>query len=263
MGVHPLDAAGSVPDVATYFKRYASESRAARTQRAMLRDLAYGAGAAERLDVFPAGNGAPLAIFFHGGYWRRLDKSDFSFLAHGFVPLGISLASVNYGLAPGVPLREIVAQARRAVRWCRENHEWLGVDASRISVFGHSAGGHLAAMCAVGIPVNGVATISGLHDLAPVQQSFANEWLRLDEREAAQLSPVNFAPARPGRLYAAAGAAESDAFKAQGGALVDAWSAYGCAAEYEEFAGDDHFSICLRMLDPGDRLTTKIAEIVI
>ena len=117
-------------------------------------------------------------------------------------------------------------------------------------------------MSAIDSPLHAVATISGLHDLQPVRNSFANAWLNLDERSAAQLSPTNFPPARPVRLYATAGSKESDAFKAQGRALVDAWAPAGCEGEYEDTEGDDHFSICLRMLNPNDSLTRKIAEIV-
>jgi len=262
MKVHPLDAAGSVEDANVYFERFARESMTTRMERAMIHDLEYGDTPIEKLDFFPAGNGAPLAIFFHGGYWRRMDKSDFSFLAQGFLPLGISCASVNYGLAPKTPLREIVAQARRAVKWCRNNHDRLEIDPARISVFGHSAGGQLAAMCAVDTPVHAVATISGLHDLEPVRNSFANGWLNLDPREAAQLSPINHAPARRFRLYSTTGAKESDAFKEQGRSIVDAWAKYGCKTEYEDSEGDNHFTICFRMLNPKDRLTSKIAEIV-
>jgi arylformamidase len=260
MSVHPLDAVGSVPDIGAYNARFLRESALARAEFAMEADLAYGDSAAETLDFFPAGAGAPLAIFFHGGYWARRDKHEFSYIARGLVPHGIAIANVNYGLAPATPLREIVAQARRAVRWCRANHARFGTDPARMSVFGHSAGGHLAAMCAIDTPVHAVASISGLHDLEPVRASFANDWLQLDPAQAAALSPISHAP-RPGcRLYATAGSNESDAFKAQSQAIVDAWSDRGVPAAYEESPGDDHFSICFRLLDPDDYLTRTIVE---
>jgi len=262
MSVHPLDAVGAVPDIGIYNERFVRESALARAEFTMEADIAYGESPAETLDFFPAGAGAPLGIFFHGGYWARRDKNEFSYLARGFVPLGISIVSVNYGLAPATPLREIVAQARRAVRFCRANHERFAADPARMSVFGHSAGGHLAAMCAIDSPVHAVASISGLHDLEPVRASFANDWLHLDRAEAADLSPASHAPVAGCRLFATAGSNESDAFKAQSHAIVDAWSKDGIPAEYEESPGDDHFSICFRLLDPGDHLTRKIAALL-
>jgi arylformamidase len=47
-------------------------------------DVPYGRHPAERLDVFLASRGAaaaPVHVFVHGGYWHRLDKADFSFVA--------------------------------------------------------------------------------------------------------------------------------------------------------------------------------------
>jgi len=261
VNIHPLDAAATVPDLNAVFRAFAAASATARERFAGRRNLAYGASALETLDVFPAGAGTPLAVFIHGGYWRRLDKDDFSFIAAGFVPLGISVASINYGLAPQTPLREIVAQCRRALAWLGANAALFDVDAERISVFGHSAGGHLAAMCAVDRPVRSVVTLSGLHDLIPIQQSFVNEWLNLDEAEARALSPIQYVPARACDVFATAGERESDAFKAQGQAIVDAWSAHGCAAEFAHSPGDNHFTICQRLSDPNATLTRRIAAL--
>jgi arylformamidase len=248
-------------DVDAYLQRYAHESSTTRAERSVLRNIKYGETSVETLDFFPAGSAGPIAIFIHGGYWRRLDKDDFSFIAQGLVPLGISFASVNYGLAPITRLDTMVEQARRAVTWIRNNNDRLNVDTSRLSVFGHSAGGHLAAMSAVGVPVHAVVTISGLHDLVPVQKTFRNEWLQLTPEDAVRLSPIRYPPARRLRLHAVVGEKESDAFKAQGHALVDAWRPHGVEATYEDMPGDDHFSIMLRLANPNDPLTRTIAQI--
>jgi arylformamidase len=258
---HPLDAAATVPDLGAVFRALAEASAATRGRLAGRLDLAYGSSALETLDIFPAGPGSPLTVFIHGGYWRRLDKDDVSFVAEGLVPLGISVATINYGLAPQTPLREIVAQCRRAVAWLAANAVEFGFDEERLSVMGHSAGGHLAAMCAVDRPVRSVVTLSGLHDLIPIQQSFVNEWLNLDEAEARALSPIQYVPARACDVFATAGERESDAFKAQGQAIVDAWSAHGCAAEFADSPGDNHFTICQRLSDPNATLTRRIAAL--
>ena len=262
MSIDPYNAGATVDDVVPIFAAWARASEATRAERPGLRNVRYGESAAETLDVFSAGPGAPLAIYFHGGYWKRLDKDDVSYVADGLVPLGISVITVNYGLVPTVPLHEITAQARRAVTWIRANNDRLEFDPARMSVFGHSAGGHLAAMAAIEVPVHALISISGLHDLRPVRESFANEWLGLDEREARMLSPINYAPAGRFPIYATVGAKETDAFKGQARQLVDAWKPYGCAATFDEMPDDDHFSICWRLINPHDPLTQKIAELV-
>jgi arylformamidase len=258
----PYNAAAAVGDVQAIFDHWARESATTRSERPCVRNIQYGETSVETLDFFPAGPGSPIAIYFHGGYWRRLDKDDVSYVAQGILPLGISVVVVNYGLMPTFTMTQIVEQAKRAVKWVRNNNDRLEFNPARMSVFGHSAGGHLAAMAAVDVPVHALISISGLHDLDPLRYSHAQQWLQLDSREAQKFSPISYAPARRFPIFTTAGAKESNAFKGQAQKLVDAWSPYGCKAEYGEMPDDDHFSICWRMTNPNDPLTQKIAELV-
>jgi arylformamidase len=258
----PYDASATVDDVTVIFRRWRAWSDEVRAHTLHARDLRYGESADETLDLVVPHTGAPLVVWFHGGYWRRLHKDDNTFVARGFAPHGVAVAIVNYGLAPAVPLEEIVAQARRSVAWLRANATAHGADPSRIVVAGHSAGGHLAAMCAVDAPVAGVVSLSGLHDLRPVAKSFVNAWLQLDEARAAALSPALLAPAAPVPVTAIAGSREPDVFAQQGRDLVEAWRAHGCDASYED-SDDDHFTLCERLVDPNDPLTTRIANLAL
>ncbi len=259
----PYDTSATIKDdVTVFFRRWRAWSDDVRAHTLHARDLRYGESADETLDLVVPHTGAPLVVFFHGGYWRRLHKDDHTFVARGLAPHGVAVAIVNYGLAPAVPLEEIVAQAQRSVAWLRANATAHGADPSRIVVAGHSAGGHLAAMCAVDAPVAGVVSLSGLHDLRPIAKSFVNEWLQLDDARAAALSPALLAPAAPTRVEAIAGTRESEAFKDQARALADAWRAYGCDASSGE-SDDDHFTLLSRLVDPNDPLTTRIAELAL
>jgi arylformamidase len=257
----PLDASATVPDVTVFFRRWRAWSDAARSELVHARDLHYGPTGDETLDLFVPHAGAPLVIFFHGGYWRRLHKDDMTYVARSLAAHGVATAVVNYGLAPAHRLEEIVAQARRSVAWLRANGPAHGADPSRIVLAGHSAGGQLAAMCAVDGPAAAVVTLSGLHDVREVARSFANVWLTLDEPRAAALSPTLLAPAQPCIVFASAGERESDAFKAQGRDFAEAWRARGCDATYEDAAGDDHFTLCDRLNDPDDALVARIAAL--
>jgi arylformamidase len=258
----PYDAAATVDDVTVFFRRWRAWSDELRAHTLHARDLRYGPSADETLDLVVPHTGAPLVVWFHGGYWRRLHKDDNTFVARGLGPHGVALAIVNYGLSPAVELEEIVAQARRSVAWLRANAKAHGADPSRIVVAGHSAGGHLAAMCAVDAPVAGVVSLSGLHDLRPVAKSFVNEWLQLDGARAAALSPALSAPAAPTRVDAIVGSRETDAFKQQGREFADAWRAHGCNASYAE-RDDDHFTLCERLVDPNDALTKRVADLAL
>jgi arylformamidase len=254
----PYDASATVDDVSVFFRRWRAWSDDVRAHTLHARDLRYGPSADETLDLLVPHTGAPLVVWFHGGYWRRLHKDDNTFVARGLAPHGVAVAIVNYGLAPAVRLEEIVAQARRSVAWLRANAKAHGADPSRIVVAGHSAGGHLAAMCAVEAPVAGVVSLSGLHDLRPIAKSHVNAWLQLDEQRAAALSPTLLTPAAPTLVVAIAGSRETDAFKEQGRGFADAWRAHGCDASYSE-SDDDHFSLSERLVDANDPLTQRIA----
>ena len=65
-----------------------------------------------------------------GGYWRALDKSDYSFVAAPFVKRGVTVALINYALCPAVHVqghraagaagvRLVVAQERQQLRRTR------------------------------------------------------------------------------------------------------------------------------------------------
>ena len=115
-------------------------------------DLPYGDGSSETLDIFPAtAPDAPVLVYIHGGYWRSLDKSDSSMVAPAFVDRGVCVVVPNYALCPGtaeqpVCIADVALQMVRALEWTWRNIAAHGGDPSRITVSGHSAGGHLALM---------------------------------------------------------------------------------------------------------------------
>ena len=129
------------------FARWAEQGAAARRLRACEVDLQYGPLNMERLDIFHAHQSdAPLLVFIHGGYWRSLDKSDFSWIAPPLLQHGVAVAVTNYGLAPQTSIEDIVRQQLKALAWLYHNAERLRFNPDRIVVAGHSAGGHLTAM---------------------------------------------------------------------------------------------------------------------
>jgi arylformamidase len=72
----------------------------------------------EQLDFFPAEQaGAPLLVFIHGGYWRSLDKSDFTFIVPAYRRAGFNVALTNYTLSPHASVEEITRQQLRAFAW--------------------------------------------------------------------------------------------------------------------------------------------------
>jgi arylformamidase len=253
-----------VPEHPQFFARWAQSSAAARKLKAHL-DVRYGETPGETLDIFPApGGDGRCLMFIHGGYWRSLDKKDFSFLAPAWVDAGVSLAVVNYDLCPRVTIEEIVRQMLRASRWLWLNAAHYGLDRDRLYASGHSAGGHLTAMlmCAqwpafdARLPKDlwkGGLAISGLYDLRPlVHVEFLQQDLRLDEASATKVSPAFMPPATRAPVMTCVGGDESGEFLRQNRLLGERWRAV--------FAGDvpmpgkNHFSVCDGLAEPSSPL---------
>ena len=254
-----------VPDHPVYFAKWAEGSQRARSTMTSHLDLRYGDAPGETIDLFPARKGdGSCMMFIHGGYWRSLDKKDFSFLAPAFVGAGISLAVVNYDLCPKVSIEEIVRQMLRASRWLWLHAEDYGMDQDRLYVSGHSAGGHLAAMlmCAQWpafdpqLPKDlwkGGLAISGIYDLRPlVDVDWLNVDLRLDEAAALRVSPAFLTTATRAPVMTCVGGDESSEFLRQNALLGSRWKT--------AFAGDipmpgtNHFSVVDGLADPASAL---------
>jgi arylformamidase len=259
------NARAAIDDSAGIIARWADEAASVRRRAAVLCDIAYGETPAERLDFFPAAaQEAPLFVFLHGGYWRSLDKSYFSWVAPPLVAAGVSVAIPNYALVPSVTMQTIVRQALAAHAWLYRHASRYDFDRRRIVSGGHSAGGHLAAMmlCArwkrwgADLPqrlVRAGLSISGLHDLAPVAAApFLAGDLRLDAAAARRLSPATMPPTTGARLLAVVGQLESGEFHRQANVLAAAWPAG--TVEVLEVPGRHHLSVLEALAERGHRL---------
>lgn len=238
----------------------AEESARYRAATRFEADLRYGGGPRERIDFFPARTpGAPVVAFIHGGYWQSNDKEASSFLAPGPIACGFSVALIEYTLAPGARMGQIVAEVRRAVDWLAANAARLG--AGPIYVAGNSAGGHLAA-CTLDLPaVRGVVAISGLYDLEPISLNYLNDALRLSSEEVARYSPLRNIPATPAPIVVAVGSAELPELVRQSADYAAALKAKGLRAEYLPLAGHDHFSILEELRRPDGALCRALLGI--
>ena len=257
----------AVPDHPHWLARFAESSSEARAALAPKIDLRYGPGPKETLDLFvPTGRARGTFVFLHGGYWRALDKSDFSFVAEPFVARGCAVAVANYDLCPDVSIATIVEQCRRAVAWLVRDGTAQGAQPDRIVVGGHSAGGHLAAMLlatdwtASGFtrdPIAGGVSVSGVHDLAPMVRFSFNTDFKLDDAEAARLSPVRMASRTRAPLVLAVGADETSEFIRQTRILWEAWPANRPSGALAPLIvpGRHHFSVVVDFADAESDLT--------
>ena len=268
-----------VPDFADHFARWTSASKQARETLKPVLDLAYGDGPNETLDVFPAARkNAPVVIFIHGGYWRSLDKSDHSFVAPGLRDLGACVVVVNYALCPGTPeqpvtIPDIGLQMARAAAWVWRHIAEHGGDPGNITVIGHSAGGHLAAMLLgcdwkkmgrdlpAGL-LRKALSISGLFDLEPMRKTpFLQGDLRLTPAQVRMASPAKWQRPRKGVLYAVAGGDESAEFLRHIRLIHQAWGPQTVPV-CEALPGLNHFSIVTDLTLSGTRLNALAQQLI-
>jgi arylformamidase len=250
-------------DVTPYLERFALASEAARAGLRCDVDRRYGPHARETVDFFPAERpGAPLFVWVHGGYWRRMSKDASSFVAPPLVAAGAAVAVVNYPLAPGPTLDEIVTSVRSAHAYALDHAASLGADPGNVFVGGHSVGAQLAATIAAAFEVRGLFALSGLYDLEPLRATHINEWIAMDAATAIRNGPIHNPPLGAPQLVVAAGGDEQPAFHAQQRAYVDAWRAWGHAAREIDASGHNHFTIALELADPKSSLTRALLEMM-
>ena len=264
------DNRGRVPEHPEIFARWISDGAAYRAASPGAEiGLRYGPRPRQTIDFFPAKNGdeqTPLALFIHGGWWRSLEPAMFSQLAAGPNARGVSVAVAGYELCPTCSIADIIEQMRGACLFLWRKHK------KRIFIYGHSAGGHLAACLlaqdwkafASDAPADLVPAayaISGVFDLAPLCHVSQNADLRLDDAEARRVSPVHWkVPA--GRYFdAVVGGAESSEFLRQSKFLADSWNSRGVATRYEEIPGTNHFTVVDPLADPASAMTRRVVDL--
>lgn len=239
------DNRAAVPGHLQFFARWEKDSAYARdTLEGARLDIPYGPDARHRIDYFPAKAPRGLLVFFHGGYWRTLDKRSFSWLAPAWVAEGITFAAVNYRLCPDVGIPDIVDDCRVAL------NAVAALQPGPIALCGHSAGGHLTAAMLATDPaaftfevarLAGGVAVSGIVDFAPLLAFSANAQLRLTEASALALSTAVARPAIAAPLVVAVGAQETSEFIRQSQLLADAWKPVVKA--HLVLPGHHHFSV--------------------
>ena len=247
-----------VPEHAEFFARWERDSDFVRSTLPCTLDAPYGPDARHRVDFFPAHDPVGTLVFIHGGYWRTLDKSMFSWLAAAYVAAGVNVALLNYRLSPTVSIETIVDDVVAAMNFIAGTGH---LAPAPIVVSGHSAGGHLtAALLAAPLAqlrfdparIVGGVPISGVFDFAPLRLFSFNADFKLDAAAVARLDLAGKRPAIPAPLVIAAGAAESSEFQRQSRVLAEAWAPQ--VRSLLLLPGLNHFSVVDAFTERGQPL---------
>ena len=131
---------------------------------AIQRDLVYKRinGAVLTLDLYcpeKVSGPFPVIVWIHSGGWSRGRKERCP--AVTLVQDGYAVASIDYRLTTTAPFPAQIEDCKAAVRWLRANASTYHLDPDHIGVWGHSAGGHLAALLGTS---GGVRELEGTGD---------------------------------------------------------------------------------------------------
>lgn len=260
----------------TVIPGWTQDSEAARATLDCALDLRYGEGGKQKLDVFRCGDAAaPTLVYFHGGYWQRGDKSVYSFLATPLVAAGVNVVVVGYDLCPTVTITRISEEAREALAHIWRNANELRINRERLTVMGHSAGGHITQMMMAtdwpafgsdlpadlikaGIPV------SPLSYLEPVRLTEAlNAGIRMDPAEAEAQSPMTkHPPITDAPQMLVVGGAETEEFHRQARMYLEKYATPARAMELYVVPGVDHFDELNVLADPASPFFAKTCRIL-
>ena len=265
----PFRIRDHVADFEDFVRQYRERSKATIETLSSRRDVAYGPGRDERLDLyFPARatGRAPVHLFVHGGYWRAFSKDDYAFVADAITAAGAVAAIIDYSLMPGTRMATLVEQVQRASQWLAENAASFGGDDARLTISGHSAGGHLAAMaCLPGagdFRIRAALLLSGLYELAPLAASFLQDEIHLTPEEIESFSPLRFPGNSATRFILAVGEKETKPFHQQARDYLSHLRREACEAELVTLKGEHHMSVVLSLGTPGSTCARQLARLI-
>lgn len=138
-------------------------------------------GAHNKLDLYmPEGaKDYPVVLLVHGGAWMMGDKKwdQVPGIGRELAKRGIGAVGINYRLSPAVKHPEHIRNVADAFAWVNKHIGEFGGRGDRLTIMGHSAGGHLVALLAtndqylkaVGLSrdnIQGVIGVSGVYQIS-------------------------------------------------------------------------------------------------
>lgn len=231
-------------------------------------DQAYGAHPLQRFDVYAPrdARAAPVLVFWHGGGWTNGYRQWVRFMAPVAARLGLVLVAPSYRLAPQHPLPAAIDDARDLLHaLCRRLPEWGGAP-DRLYLSGHSAGGHVATMAAIGcfragLPggaVRACLPISGIMDLhagqpAPgsLEERVYTHVLRgQDASQDVVFSPLYWTAGLRLPFDLTVGEHDSERVRRSNRRMQAMLAAQQAPVTFEEWPGRNHFDTHLDLRNP-------------
>lgn len=176
-----------------------------------INNLSYGGIPRQKLDIYRprhlpvnAKPGAPVVVFFYGGYWTAGEKRDYRFVGEAITREGFVAVLPDYRLYPQTTFPGFIEDGALAVRWVVDHIDQFGGDPRRIYLMGHSAGAHLVALLtldehylkAVGLEqkiIRATVALAGPYDFVPDESDGPAFNSKPGEISDQRIEPLHFA----------------------------------------------------------------------
>jgi acetyl esterase/lipase len=237
-------------------------------------DIAYGAQARQRLDVYvPEGRkaSAPVVVFLYGGGWDSGRKEDYAFVGRAFAAQGFVTVIADYRLVPDVRFPAFVEDGAKAIRWTHDHIGEYGGDPRRLYLIGHSAGAYNAAMLTldahylrqVGLGPNAVratAALAGPYDFLPLDVD-ATIAAFGETKNLAATQPINFAHPSAPPMFLAAGDQDTTVYPRNTTGLAAKLRAAGADVAEKIYPGMTHAGMVLALSRPFRGQAPVLADV--
>ena len=256
--------------------RYAENSAALAQRIGPPKTLQYGSKPNERILYYPARRpNAPLFVFIHGGAWHFAKAEDYMYPAEIFLNQGIGYAAISFDGVDEMDghLEPIVDQICRAIRFTRQNTAKMGVDPQRLTVGGHSSGGHFAGVALTtdwqtlyGISpriFRNALILSGMYDMRGPRLSVRSSYVKFTDENENSLSAQRHIDRLVTPLILMTGTLETPEFQRQSRDFAAAVTAAGKRAELRTGRDYNHFEMCETLGNPyaiGGRAALELCK---
>ncbi len=224
----------------------------------------YGDDPRQRLDVYaPRGSGdakRPVVVFFYGGAWSAGSRGGYAFAGRAYAGEGFVAVVPDYRLVPKVRFPIFVEDGAASLRWVRDNIARYGGDPARVTVAGHSAGAHIAALLAldprwlrgVGVEpgfIRAGALLAGPYDFLPLDDARSRAAFGAWSRPA-ETQPITYARADAPPLWLAHGTTDTTVRPRQSEALAARLLAAGASPTLKLYPGRGHADLVISLARP-------------
>uniref|UniRef100_H2YJJ0 BD-FAE-like domain-containing protein n=1 Tax=Ciona savignyi TaxID=51511 RepID=H2YJJ0_CIOSA len=180
------------------------KSKLAREKYRVVQNIQYGDSDRQVVDIYypdKVESETEVVFFFHGGYWQEGNPEMYGLTAIPVAQSGKICVVVGTDLTPHVSFSTILEQCRKAI--CHFANFFPLT--SKITISGHSSGGHLCAMLlstdwsVFGKDISSylertlrkAVLICGIFELQHLKETRENENLKLTTEEAIKNSPIS------------------------------------------------------------------------